>query len=332
MPTPIRKVVISEFGDYSKVKIVNDTLPDPPAGHVQIKILYAGFAGPDIAMRCGVYPFQKKAPFTPGYSAAGIVQANGPNCKRFQTGELVVCLSVYEAEATLANFPEKYLIPVPPGIDATQATPLVLDWSSAYGIVHRSAHVQQGQRVFIHGMSGAVGRALLTLCQLAGAEVYGTASERNHVALRKLGATPFVYTDKNWITEMKALGGADAVFDPLGFESFDESYSILSKHGVLVGYGGNLPTLNGQPPRTQIWPAIKLLLRNLMLGSGKKTRFFYISRDQSTFVPELETLFRMVREGKITVPIKRVFSLDEVPIAHRDWTKLTGMGSVLVKM
>jgi len=42
---------------------------------------------------------------------------------------------------------------------------------------------------------------------------------------------------------MQQLGGVDSVFDPLGFESFDESYSVLLKGGILVGYGMNLPAL-----------------------------------------------------------------------------------------
>ena len=57
------------------------------------------------------------------------------------------------------------------------------------------------------------------------AEVFGTASPRNHAALIAAGATPFPYWDKGWIGAMRDGGGVDAVFDALGFESFDESYS-----------------------------------------------------------------------------------------------------------
>ena len=39
---------------------------------------------------------------------------------------------------------------------------------------------------------------------------------------------------------MQQLGGVEAVFDPLGYESFDESYSVLKKGGILVAYGKNL--------------------------------------------------------------------------------------------
>lgn len=95
-------------------------------------------------------------------------------------------------------------------------------------------------------MSGAVGYATMVLCQLQGATVYGTASARSHSAVREMGATPFDFRDKKWISAMQEVGGAHVVFDPLGFESWDESYSITSpSDGLLVGYGGNSGTFAG---------------------------------------------------------------------------------------
>lgn len=40
----------------------------------------------------------------------------------------------------------------------------------------------------------------------------------------------------------------------------------------------------------------------------------------------------MALEKKIYVPIRRVFALDYVRIAHEEWTSLAGMGSVVVKV
>ncbi|KAK2009687.1 zinc-binding dehydrogenase [Colletotrichum eremochloae] len=331
----IRKAVITEFGDASKVHIIEDTITPPPKNHVQVATIYSGFSGADINMRKGVYPLQNKAPLTPGYCLVGIVKTNGPGASKFAAGEIVACLTVYDAEADLVNLPEKYLVKVPAGIDLQQATALVLDWNTAYGMVFESAKVTAGQRVFIHGVSGAVGYALMKLCQLQGAQVYGTASERNHEVARAQGATPFVYTDKNWIQTMKDLGGADAVFDPLGFESWDESFSILSPTGILVGYGGNLRSLNedtGNETRSMVMPTVKLLARGMVPFCGKRTRFYYIARDAATFEPNLKTLFDLLAKGKITVPIKKVWELEDIQEAHRQWTKMPGMGSVLVRL
>ncbi|KAF2501414.1 GroES-like protein [Lophium mytilinum] len=333
MSTTIRKAVITGAGDVSNISVTDGPISAPERHHVQVRVLYSGFSGSDINMRLGIYPFQKKAPFTPGYCLIGRVNVNGRDSQKFAKGALVACLSVYDAEAELANLPEKYLIPVPEGLDLQQATALILDWNTAYGMVMHTANVSSGQRVFVHGMSGAVGYAVTILAQLQGAEVYGTASPKNHDAIKQLGATPFTYANKDWISAMTELGGVHAVFDALGFESWDESYSILTQkeRSILVGYGGNLPMLTGQPPRSMTVAVTKLLAQNMKICK-RRTTFYYIGRDDKTFVPDLTALFDLLKQGKIQVPIKRVYGLEEVPQAHKSWNTGAGMGSLLVKI
>ncbi|KAI1402309.1 GroES-like protein [Hypoxylon fuscum] len=241
-------------------------------------------------MRKGIYPFQKKAPLTPGYCLVGTVRANSEGCRIFKPGDVVAVLTKYDTEAELVNQPEKYCTRVPDGVDHRQATAIPCDWNTAYGMVMHAAKVSKGQRVFIHGISGSVGCAIMILSRLQGAEVYGTASERNHGDIRQYGGTPFVYTDKNWIEKMNELGGVHAVFDPLGFESFDESYSILAPRGILVAYGNNKNALSNGELRNPWGPIAKLVARNLNPLTCKRTTFFGIFRDSSTYVPNVTTL------------------------------------------
>ena len=195
-------------------------------------------------------------------------------------------------------------------------------------MVFRSAKVQLGQKVFVHGMSGAVGSDTATLCQLQGATVYGTASLKRHEALKSIGWHPFVYTDKTWMIDMKSIGGVDAIFDPLGFESWDESYSVLSHdNACLVGYGSNLATMTDKPDRGSLFPTIKMLSRNLLCPVvHRHTRFFYVTRDDKTFELELQELFRLLGEGKIDVNIKTVFDLEDIQEAHKSWNQGGGVG------
>ncbi|KAL9635940.1 MAG: hypothetical protein Q9204_002434 [Flavoplaca sp. TL-2023a] len=314
MSTPSRKVVITALGDVSNLSIVKTTIPDPPRDHVQIRIFYSGFSGTDINMRLVDIRFVK----------------NGPSCSKHQIGDIVACLTVYDAQSEYANQPQRYLVPIPEGTDLQQATALV-DWSTAYSLAINTGKVSSGQKVFVHGISGAVGYACIILYQLQGAQVYGTYSEKNFARIEKLGAIPFIYTDKDWIESIKAFSGADLVFDPLGFESWDESYSILSPTGHLLGYGGNLATLNGQAERSVLWPTIKLLGKNLY-WSGKKTTFFYITRDSKSFSSNLAKIFKIQRTGEIKVPIKAVFNMEDIKTAHESWSKSSGLGSFLVKV
>ncbi|KAI1409920.1 GroES-like protein [Hypoxylon sp. FL1857] len=330
--TAIRKVVVTAFGDVENVKVLDDTCPPPPPGHIQIAVEYAGFSGADVNMRKGIYPFQKKAPLTPGYCLLGTVRANGEGCTAFQAGDVVTVLTKYDAEAELVNQPEKYCIRVPDGVDHRQAAALVCDWNAAYGMVMHTAKVTKGQRIFVHGISGAVGCAIMILGKLLGAEVYGTASWRNHGDIRAYGATPFVYTDKNWMGEMKALGGADAVFDPLGFESFDESFSILSADGILVAYGNNKGSLENGKNKSPMGAIMKLYSHNLNIMCGKRTTFFGLTRDLPMYKPNVAALLEMVKSGTITVPIKNVWDMEDIQTAHRQWGGGSGIGSLLIKV
>jgi len=267
---------------------------------------------------------------TPGYSMIGTVLDNGTGCTKFAPGTLVACLTKYGAQAERINVPEKFLVPVPEGVDLRQATALILDWMTAYGMLEHSAKVTSGQRIFVHGLSGAVGTALLHLAQLRGAEVFGTASASKHAELSASGAVVFDYKQKEWIREMQRLGGVDAVFDPLGYQSFDESYSILCEGGLLVGYGQNLPALTHTPQTTPVPMVLKLFARNLAFWSGKRTTFFGLSRGSKHFAPDLALLFRRLAEGSIQVPIKAVFALANVQEAHRTYARGSGVGSIVL--
>jgi NADPH:quinone reductase-like Zn-dependent oxidoreductase len=327
-----KKVVITGYGDESNLAIVESELAGPGAHEVQLTVEYTIVSGSDVNMRRGTYPFQKKPPLTPGYSVVGTVRVNGPGCSKFAVGERVGCLSKYEGQSELINLPEKFLVRVPDGLDGKVAVALILDWVTAYQMLKRAARVRAGQRIFVHGLSGGVGGALLRLGKVLGAQVYGTASAKKHDELRELGAIPFDYANKDWIASMQEMGGVDAVFDPLGYESFDESYSILRTGGVMVGYGMNLPAWTGRPAGPVVPAVLKLFAKNLLFWSGKRTTFFGVNRGSKHFAGDLAVLFDWAKDGKIPVPIKAVFKLEQIKEAHRAYAASDGMGSIVIEV
>src|SRR5947208_8866637 len=148
----IQKALITGFGDESKITVVQEEIRAPSANEVRVEVDFSGFSGADINMRRGTYPMQKKPPFTPGYCFVGRVSANGSGSTKFRIGTRVACLSIYGAEAELINVPEKYLVSVPEGIDSQQATAVILDWSTADGMVMRAAHVKPATRFSFMGL------------------------------------------------------------------------------------------------------------------------------------------------------------------------------------
>jgi NADPH:quinone reductase-like Zn-dependent oxidoreductase len=116
---------------------------------------------------------------------------------------------------------------------------VILNYITAYQMMHRSVTVSAGQRVLIHGASGGVGSALLQLGRLAGLEMYGTCSSRGAPAVSDLGAVPIDYQKQDFVKEIHRLTGegADVVFDSIGGTHIWRSRKAMRPGGTVVAYG-----------------------------------------------------------------------------------------------
>ncbi len=160
---------------------------------MRVRVLAAGVALPDLMMREGIHPETPRLPFTPGWDLIGMADRLGSGVSGIERGQLVAALPISGAYAEFVCLPQRDLVPVPSGLDAAEAVSLVLNYVTAYQMLHRSAQVRSGQRVLIHGAAGGVGSALLQLGRLAGLQMYGTCSSRGASAVSDLGAIPIDY-------------------------------------------------------------------------------------------------------------------------------------------
>src|SRR5262249_59452464 len=132
-------------------------------------------------------------PYTPGWDLVGVVDRLGDGTSGIVPGEVVAAMPIHGAYAEFVCLPERELVPVPPGLDAAEVVCLVLNYITAYQMLHRSAKVRPGQRALIHGAAGGVGTSLLQLGHLAGLEMYGTCSSRGASAVSDLGGVSIDY-------------------------------------------------------------------------------------------------------------------------------------------
>ncbi len=123
-------------------------------------MLAAGVSLPDVMAREGTHPETPPVPFTPGWDLVGVVDRLGAGTSGFEPGQIVTALPIHGAYAEYVCLPQRELVPVPSGLDAAEAVSLVLNYITAYQMLHHSAHVRPGQRVLIHGAAGGVGTAL----------------------------------------------------------------------------------------------------------------------------------------------------------------------------
>lgn len=234
------RIIITRKGGPNVLQLIEEPLPVPKPGEVLVRVLAAGVAAADLAMREGVYPGKTaKIPFTPGYDICGVVETLGDGVTTLQPGQRVAALTVTGGYTEYLCLPATQLTPVPSAVDPVQVAALVLNYLTAWQMLQRFARVQHGERILVHGAAGGAGTALLDLGRVAGLEMYGTASTNKRALVQQLGATPIDYTKEDFVKTIQRLtgDGVDAVFDPIGGGHWRQSYQVLRPGGRLVAYG-----------------------------------------------------------------------------------------------
>jgi NADPH2:quinone reductase len=233
------RVIVTHYGGPDSLEVVEEPCPEPKAREVRVRVLAAGVSLPDIMAREGIHPETPPVPFTPGWDLVGVVDRLGAGVAGIELGQIVAAMPIHGAYAGYVCLPREELVPVPPGVDDAEAVCLVLNYITAYQMMHRSAKVRPGQRALIHGAAGGVGTALLQLGRLAGLEMYGTCSSRGAPTVSDLGGIPIDYQHQDFVKEIHRLtgDGVDAVFDHIGGAHLWHSRKALRPGGKVVGYG-----------------------------------------------------------------------------------------------
>ena len=234
-----KRIIVTHYGGPDMLQAVEEECTEPKRGEVRVRVLAAGVALPDVLAREGIHPETPRVPFTPGWDLIGVVDRLGEGVTAIETGQLVGAMPISGAYAEFICLPQGELVPVPAGLDAAEAVSLILNYVTAYQMLHRSAKVKAGQRVLIHGAAGGVGTALLQLGRLAGVQMYGTCSARTATVVSDLGGIPIDYRDQDFVKEVRRLtsDGVDAVFDGIGGDNLWRSREALRPGGVIVVYG-----------------------------------------------------------------------------------------------
>src|SRR5947209_2502330 len=234
-----KRVIVTHYGGPDALRVVEEECPEPKDGEVRVRVLAAGVSLPDVMMREGIHPETPRVPFTPGWDLVGVVDRLGDGVTGIEPGQIVAALPIYGAYAEYVCLCERELVPVPAGLDAAEAVSLILNYVTAYQMLHRSAKVKAGQSVLIHGAAGGVGSALLQLGRLAGLTMYGTCSARGASAVTELGGIPIDYQEQDFVQEIHRLtgDGVDVVFDGIGGSRIWRSRKALRPGGRVVAYG-----------------------------------------------------------------------------------------------
>jgi NADPH2:quinone reductase len=338
-----QRILVTNYGGPDELRVIEEESPEPKDGEVRVRVLAAGVSLPDLMMREGIHPETPPLPFTPGWDLVGMVDRLGTGVSGLEAGQLVAALPISGAYTQFICLPQRELVPVPSGLDLAEAVSLILNYVTAYQMLHRSAKVKPGQRVLIHGAAGGVGSALLQLGRLAGLEMYGTCSARGASAVSDLGGIPIDYQQQDFVNEIHRLtgDGVDVVFESIGGTHIWRSRKALCPGGTVVAYGltgslrgGRLASGgSGGRHRFREIAIFGLYIAAGWLLPGRRRVVPYSIQwlkrlRPALFRQDLIALFALLQQQKIKPLIARRFPLAKARQAH----DLLGKGGVTGKL
>jgi NADPH:quinone reductase-like Zn-dependent oxidoreductase len=324
------RVVLSALGGPEVLKIVEDDVRDPGANEARIRILASGVAFADVLMRRGLYSGVPPLPYSPGYDIVGVVDRVGADVGQWKSGDFVAALIQTGGYSSSIVLPASELVRVPTGLDPAEAVSLVLNYTTAYQLIHRIAKLSQSEKVLIHGAAGGVGTASLQLGSLVGLKMFGTASKAKHALVAALGGIPIDYRTEDF---GRRAAGVDAVFDAIGGRNWLRSYRALGKGGRFVGYGMSAAIEGG---RRNVLLAVGSFawLRLASLLPGKSARWYNVmaekKKQSDQFREDLSRLLAMLQEKLIRPVVAERLPLREAARAHELLERASVSGKIVL--
>ena len=326
-----KKAIITRFGGPDVIRTIEENIPEPQAGEVRISIEAAAVNTTDAVIRKGIYPpLKDKLPLTLGYSFVGKVDKIGKNVSKIRVGQRVAGLPQTGSYATYLCLPADKIYTIPEQVASAEAASLVLPGMTAYQMLAHFKSLNMGDKVLIHGGSGAVGNMLLQLGSLMGLQMTATASTKKLDTITQYGAQAIDYTAERYYDQLKKVAGDgfDAVFDFTNQKSFEYSFKLLKSGGSLITYAAYTSAHKIRKKSALKFIRFGLDYGTLMLKiaiwqalpNSKSAHFFNIesSQDQYSerFQEDMDKLFALLQQDKIKPVIYQRFALDEANQAH----------------
>ena len=211
--------------------------------------------------------------------------------------------------------PNEQIYPVYTDLDWTTLAAIPETYYTAFGSLQQLRIAPQ-DRVLVRGAGSGVGVAFAQLLKAQFPHIVLHGSTRNPVKATRLQAVGFDEVITEADGKLQTDQRYDKILELVGPATLRDSFSHINEHGIVCNTGqlGNIWYVNDFDPIVE--------LKN----NSYLTAFYSGNVSQA----KLDAMFDYIRQFNVKILIERVFTLEQVPEAHRFLQSADGFGKVVV--
>ena len=313
IPETMQVVASAQPGGPEVLATATRPVPAPGDGEILIRVAAAGVNRPDVMQRKGLYPAPRGASDLLGLEVSGTVAAVGTGVVQWKPGDAVCALTPGGGYAEYCLTHATHCLPVPRGLDLTQAASLPETFFTVWSNVWDRAELGPGETLLVQGGTSGIGVAAIQLAAALGHRVFATAgSDEKCRRCIELGAEHAVnYRTEDFVEIVKTRTngkGVDVVLDMVAGDYLAREMKVLADDGrivIIASIGGAKSTI--------IVP--ELFMRRLTItGSTLRPRSVEFKANIAHALRE--HVWPLFESGRIKPVVFRTFPLARAADAH----------------
>lgn len=314
----MKTVKIYQAGGPEQLIYQDVPTPDIKEGWSLVKIKGCGINHSEIFTREGKSP-SVRFPRILGIECVGeVTQSSTP---ALAVGQKVVSIMGEMGRAFDGSYaeyvllPNEQIYPVHTDLDWTTLAAIPETYYTAFGSLQQLRIAPQ-DRVLVRGAGSGVGVAFAQLLKAQFPHIVLHGSTRNPAKATRLQAVGFDEVITEADSNLQTDQSYDKILELVGPATLRDSFSHINEHGIVCNTGqlGNIWYVNDFDPIIE--------LKN----NSYLTAFYSGNVSQA----KLDAMFDYIRQFNVKILIERVFTLEQVPEAHRFLQSADGFGKVVV--
>lgn len=307
----MRAAFIDGYGKNQVLRVGDFPPPKPGPSDILVRVHAASVNPVDFKLRDGKLRLLRpyRFPLILGHDCAGEVIQIGEKVTRFKAGDRIFSRPRNGRIGTFAEFiaiDQSEAALMPPNLNYHEAASLPLVGLTSWQALIDLAQLKPQQKILIHAGSGGIGTFAIQLAK----HVWTTTSGKNLEFVKSLGADHAInYQNEDF---EKRVNNLNVVFDTLGGNSLDKSFTVTRPGGWLISISGPPDYRTAREMRLDIVRSLLLGIVGLgvnarAMGARVKYRFIFMK----PLGEELAQIAALVAKGVIKPVVDRIVPISE---------------------